>query len=167
MKLLTISSLIVRLLWICGLWVLGLFRECWFMPMSVVELLACWQGQLGHHRNGYTWIVVPHCLIWCIWKERIVGALKIVSVLYLISSYYFLESYWTGYQCGRTSPFLQFWIYLIYVICIWSIHPCILPVYLGVSFFISINLYYYKKYIYIHTRLKDQWKVIALQNSWI
>ena len=88
------------------------------MPMSVVELLACWQGQLGHHRNGYTWIVVPHCLIWCIWKERIVGALKIVSVLYLISSYYFLESYWTGYQCGRTSPFLQFWIYLIYVICI-------------------------------------------------
>ena len=59
------------------------------MPKSIVELLACWQGRLGHHCNRYIWIVVPHCLMWCIWKERIVGALKIVSVLCLISSYYF------------------------------------------------------------------------------
>ena len=50
--------------------VFGLFGVCWVMPMSVVELLACWQGQFGRHRNRYIWIVVPHCLIWCIWKKR-------------------------------------------------------------------------------------------------
>ena len=40
------------------------------MPKSVVELLASWQGQFGHHHNGYVSIVVPYCLVWCIWKER-------------------------------------------------------------------------------------------------
>ena len=50
--------------------VFGLFGVCWVMPMSVVELLACWQGRFSRHRNGYIWIVVSHCLVWCIWKER-------------------------------------------------------------------------------------------------
>ena len=42
--------------------VFGLFGVCWVMPMSIVELLACWQGRFGRHRNGY--------VMWCIWKER-------------------------------------------------------------------------------------------------
>ena len=50
--------------------VFGLFGVYWVMPMSVVGLFACWQGQFGHHRNGDIWMVVPHCLMWCIWKER-------------------------------------------------------------------------------------------------
>ena len=37
--------------------VFGLFKICWVMPKSAVELLACWQGQFGHHHNGYIWIV--------------------------------------------------------------------------------------------------------------
>ena len=40
------------------------------MPKTVVELLACWQGNFGHHSNGVIWMVVPHCLMWCIWRER-------------------------------------------------------------------------------------------------
>ena len=40
------------------------------MPKTVVKLLACWQGNFGHHRNGVIWLVVPHCLMWCIWRER-------------------------------------------------------------------------------------------------
>ena len=40
------------------------------MPKTVVELLACWQGNFGHHRNGVIWMAVPHCLMWCIWRER-------------------------------------------------------------------------------------------------
>ena len=24
----------------------------------------------GLHRNGYVWIVAPHCLMWCLWKKR-------------------------------------------------------------------------------------------------
>ena len=50
--------------------VFGLFGVCWVMPLFVVGLLACWQGRFGDHRNGDIWMVVPHCLMWCIWKVR-------------------------------------------------------------------------------------------------
>ena len=50
--------------------VFGLFGVYQVMPLSVVGLFACWQGRFGHHRNGDIWTVVPHCLLWCIWKER-------------------------------------------------------------------------------------------------
>ena len=50
--------------------VLGLFGGSQVMPKSVVGLLACWQRWFGHHRNGHIWIIVPHCLMWCLWRER-------------------------------------------------------------------------------------------------
>ena len=40
------------------------------MPKLVVGLLPFWQGQFGRHRNGHIWIIVPHCLMRCLWKER-------------------------------------------------------------------------------------------------
>ena len=50
--------------------VLGLFGVSWVMPHSVLGLLWCWQGSFGRHRNGYIWSIIPHCLLWCLWKER-------------------------------------------------------------------------------------------------
>ena len=50
--------------------VFGLFGVYWVMPMFVIGLFACWEGRFGFHCNGYIWKVVPHCLMWCIWKER-------------------------------------------------------------------------------------------------
>ena len=41
--------------------VFTLFGIHWAMPKTVVELLACWQGNFGHHRNGVIWIAIPHC----------------------------------------------------------------------------------------------------------
>ena len=49
--------------------VLGLFGVSWVMPQSVVGLLTCWQGKLWH-QNGHIWLLVPRCLMWCLWKER-------------------------------------------------------------------------------------------------
>ena len=40
------------------------------MPQSVVGLLACWQGNFGRHRNGYIWLMIPRCFLWCLWSER-------------------------------------------------------------------------------------------------
>ena len=40
------------------------------MPNTVVELLACWQGNFGHHHNGVIWMAIPHFLMLCIWQER-------------------------------------------------------------------------------------------------
>ena len=40
------------------------------MLKSVIDLLACWQGKFGYHRNNITWMAVPSYLMWCIWWER-------------------------------------------------------------------------------------------------
>ena len=50
--------------------VFGLFGVSWVMLQFVVGLLASWQGRFGHHRNEYIWLMVPHCLLWCLWRER-------------------------------------------------------------------------------------------------
>ena len=47
-----------------------LFGIYWAMTKTMVELLACWQGNFGHHCNGVIWMTVPHCLMWCIWWKR-------------------------------------------------------------------------------------------------
>ena len=48
--------------------VFNLFGVAWVMPRKVVELLWCWQGSLGRHRE--IWKATPHCLMWCLWRER-------------------------------------------------------------------------------------------------
>ena len=57
---------------VMDLWfmVFGLFGVSWVMLQSVVGLLACWLGQFGCHQNGNIWRIIPHCLMWCLWKKR-------------------------------------------------------------------------------------------------
>ena len=50
--------------------VFNLFGLTWVIPKRVVDLLSCWQGKMGRHRNIEVWRAVPHCLMWCLWKER-------------------------------------------------------------------------------------------------
>ena len=60
---------IVLLILSCGLWCspcLVSIGQC----QRLVELLACWQGNFGHHCNVVIWMAIPHCLMWCIWQER-------------------------------------------------------------------------------------------------
>jgi hypothetical protein len=45
------------------------FGLCWVMPRSVKELLASW-WTAGRTRSAVVWKMVPHCILWCIWRER-------------------------------------------------------------------------------------------------
>ena len=47
-----------------------LFGLLWGMPQSVTDLLSSWQGSFGGHRSIDLQRVVPHCVLWCIWRER-------------------------------------------------------------------------------------------------
>lgn len=49
--------------------VFSFFGVQWVMPCGVIDLLACQQGWFGHHRNCEIWKAIPHCLMWCIWRE--------------------------------------------------------------------------------------------------
>ena len=46
------------------------FGVQWVMPRKVIDLLACWQGCFGWHQHSVIWKCIPHCLMWCIWRER-------------------------------------------------------------------------------------------------
>jgi hypothetical protein len=47
-----------------------LFGVHWVMPRKLVDLLACWQGCFGQHRHIAIWKCIPHCLLWCIWRDQ-------------------------------------------------------------------------------------------------
>ena len=40
------------------------------MLHKVIESFESWQGRFGRHHNIDFWRLVPHCLMWCIWRER-------------------------------------------------------------------------------------------------
>jgi hypothetical protein len=34
-----------------------------------LDLLAGWLGNLDQHRSLVVWRTVPHCVMWCLWRE--------------------------------------------------------------------------------------------------
>jgi hypothetical protein len=47
--------------------VFSMFGMQWVMPRTVLELFSGW---LGRHNSLLVWKMVPHCLVWCLWRER-------------------------------------------------------------------------------------------------
>ena len=50
--------------------VFGLFGVQWVMARSVLDLFSSWLGQLGWHDSALVWKMIPHCVIWCLWREQ-------------------------------------------------------------------------------------------------
>ena len=59
----------------CGkvfrLWSFALrsFGVSWVLPKRVIDMLASWRNWLGK-RSSNVWNLVPHCMMWIIWRER-------------------------------------------------------------------------------------------------
>lgn len=53
------------------LWYLyfSMFGVYWVMPSSVRGLLSCWP-RLSKRVAGTIWCMIPHCIIWSLWRER-------------------------------------------------------------------------------------------------
>ena len=50
--------------------VLSLFGVSWVMPCHVRGLIDCWLRGLVRHQYSLIWKAIPHCLMWCLWRER-------------------------------------------------------------------------------------------------
>ena len=125
--------------------VFGLFGVYWVMPMSAVGLLACWQGRFGHHHNGDIWMVVPHCLLWCIWKERNNRCFEDSKRSLPDIKLLFFRSLLDWFSVWRNHPFSSILDLLVFCnVRSWFIHPCI-PLCTWVSLFLSMNFYYLSK----------------------
>jgi hypothetical protein len=68
-----------RLLIICyftatppELWsfIFSLFGVEWVMPQTMLDLLTTWGASFGHGLAKKAWRLVPHCVLWSIWRER-------------------------------------------------------------------------------------------------
>ena len=81
-------------------------------------------------------MVVPHCLMWCLWRDRNNQCFEDTERITFISNYFSLELCWIGCQFCIVIPYgllLSCQIYVIYVIgC--KVPFCILPVWLGLLF---------------------------------
>jgi hypothetical protein len=51
-------------------YILTLFGVEWVMPRIVLELLISWGASFGYGPTKEVWLLVPLCLMWCIWRER-------------------------------------------------------------------------------------------------
>jgi hypothetical protein len=98
---------VARDLWIAFFARFGL---CWVMPRSVKELLASW-WTAGRTRSAVVWKMVPHCILWCIWRERNNRCFEGLSRtreellhLFLVT----LFSWTTGWLAPRVISFVDF-----------------------------------------------------------
>lgn len=42
------------------------FDVTWVMPERVIDLLACWRGEVGTRSVIATWRIAPLCFMWTI-----------------------------------------------------------------------------------------------------
>ena len=68
----SVNHLLLHCPFAYDLWsmVWALFGLQWVMPHGVSDLFSSWQGSFGGHRSIDLWRAVPHCVLWCIWRER-------------------------------------------------------------------------------------------------
>ena len=68
----TVNHLLLHCSYAKEIWdmVFAMFGVLWVMLGGVGELFACWQGKMGKHPKHLIWRAVPHCLMWCLWRER-------------------------------------------------------------------------------------------------
>ena len=66
----TVDHLLLHCEWAWRLWsdMFRLFGVQWVMPQTVFDLFSCWLG--GEGRHSAVWRLVPHAIIWTLWRER-------------------------------------------------------------------------------------------------
>ena len=129
---------------------LGLFGVTCIMPHTVLGLLQCWQGSFSHHRNGYIWSIIPHYLMWCLWRERNTRCFEDIERSIPDLKLFFFKTLldWLFALQKQSLPsFIDFLDSCNFYIGF--VDPFYTPCVLGCSFLISIKLItYQKKYNY-------------------
>ena len=126
---------------------------CWvYQDRNVVDLLTCWKGLLGNSEAGKVWKMIPHCIMWCLWRERNDRTFNGVEKSIPALKFYFLHTLldWSkAYHLDFSSSLsdlvdlcsARLWcFYLLFLF-----HSGSLPVYLFGSFLFNEIITYKKK----------------------
>ena len=134
----------------------------WAYSIAVSQCLHYDGDQIDLASNQLLFLIV-----WCgvFGRKEIVGVLKTMSVLCLTSSFYFSEPILDWFSVWRNQLFSSILDLLdLCNFCIWYVHPCILPVYLGVFFIFIYFLYMNKSLLLIHIYIYI-YKALQLANG--
>ena len=83
----------------------------WVMAKRVIDLFNCWQGSLGRHQNFVIWKAIPHCLMWCLWRERNARVFEGCEICVLelkLQFYHFLMDWMSAIGLVRFTNILEF-----------------------------------------------------------
>jgi hypothetical protein len=105
------------------------FYLCWVMSRSVKELFASWWSG-GLTRSIVVRKMVPHCIMWCIWRGRNNRCFEDLARSRESSYISFFLLFTPGQWAGLPRGVLAFQIFFLTSLPPPS-SPCILPVYQG------------------------------------
>jgi mannosylglycoprotein endo-beta-mannosidase len=68
----SVNHVLLHCPYACELWthVLNILNLHWVMPETVAEMLRCWKRRLRNPFAQAIWRMIPHCIWWCLWRER-------------------------------------------------------------------------------------------------
>ena len=141
----SVDHLFLHCLVAMDLWsmVLGLFGVSWVMPHTVLGLLGCWQGSFGRHRNGFIWSIVPHGLMWYLWRERNSRCFEDIERSIPDLKLFIFRTLFDWLFALQNQSFPSFIDFLdSYKFWIWFAVPLFAPCVLG-CFLFGINISYY------------------------
>ena len=108
--------------------------------------LKCWQGRFGHHRNGFTWLIVPHCSMWCLWRERNSKCFEGIERFIPDLESFFFRTLLDWLVAMQNQSFPSYFDFLDSCnFCIWVVDPLYIPCVLGCYFFYINKTYYLSK----------------------
>ena len=143
MKLLTIYSFIVRLLWSCGTWFLVYLEFVGLCQCLLLSFLLAGKVDLvAIKMEIYGWLFL---IVWCdvFGRKEVVASRCFEDNEHSMPDlkFLFFRTLLDWFSVWRNQPFSSILDLLdLCNFCIWYVLPCILPVYLSVSFFLkSIN----------------------------
>ena len=113
-----------------------------FIWLFFIEVFESWQGKFGRHCNIDLWRLVPHCLMWCIWRERKARCFKGCEQSLLEIKSFFLHTLlvWSV----ALSHFSCFSLPLLLDHCnfgSWFLPPHYISNVLGFAIFLLINIF--------------------------
>ena len=117
------------------------------MPHTILGLLGCWQGSFGRHRNGYIWSIVPHGLMWCLWRERNSCCFEDIERSIPDLKFFFFRTLLDWLFALHNKSFPSFFVFQDSCnFCFWFVVPLFTPYVLGCFLFdINISLLIKKK----------------------
>jgi mannosylglycoprotein endo-beta-mannosidase len=103
-----------------GLWfhVLKILNFQWVMPEKVEGVLRCWHRSFRNPFAKTIWRMIPHCIWWCLWRERNNRCFEDCSLSLVRLQGVLLSLLFSWVNSALGCPFLDFPDFVSFLACL-------------------------------------------------